>query len=284
MSSFSISLDSSWQQPEVLGLALDSVVPDDEAPVARPEAAQDLQREDANAQGSLFASGSEGKKRGRDTGPDQGALQREEDLEEDDGSEVDDVTFRNVGEAKHEQQQAMENLVLDSIVVDDDGNGDVGDGGKLPASKFRRLDSTIERVRRLLSDSAGGSTVVLEGPPGSGKSTVCRAALSLLGPNVVSVVLRGYLVGTTDASFKALLRALESEKQARNNTELRVFLHQRLVQLTALGKTTVVLLEQAEVFAKQSRQPLLYLLNDLLHDATVRIKLVLTTQGQGERG
>jgi hypothetical protein len=169
-------------------------------------------------------------------------------------------------------------LLLDSVVVDDDDDG----AHRERPAKYQRLESTVDRVRRLLSDEAGGSTVVLEGPPGCGKSTVCRLALARLGPSVLSVVLRGYLVGSTDASFKALLRGLESDKQARNNTELRIFLHQRLAELASMGILTVVLLEQAEIFAKQPKQPLLYLLNDLLHDATVKIKLVLTTQGQGE--
>lgn len=209
----------------------------------------------------------------------------EEDEEDD---ENDDVMFVTLSRAARPQEQAVSARLAATVDVDEmeedkggkEGMADNNRMDDVETASFRRLRPTVERLKQLLMDEAGGA-VLVEGPVGCGKSTACRMALQELDPTkVLTVTLRGYLSGgVIDTSLKSLLIGVGGVPGNQNET--RVYLKRRLVALATEGKLVIIFLEQAEVFAKQPRQPLLYLLNDLMHEPSVRIKLLLSTQGQG---
>lgn len=217
----------------------------------------------------------------------------EEEEEEDDDENDDDVMFRTLLAVPSSSLVVSARLCSVStldvednhhLLDDDDGGGGRDEFKRMEELAYRRLRPTVDRLKLLLIDEAGGA-VLVEGPAGCGKSTACRLALQELeSSNVVCVTLRGYLSAHVDICLRSLLKGLggaENGESGRNQSETRLHLHRRLVTLASEGKLVVIFLEQAEVFAKEPRQPLLYLLNDLTHEPSVRIKLLLSTQGQG---
>lgn len=146
----------------------------------------------------------------------------------------------------------------------------------------------VDTIARAVSSGAARS-VVIEGPAGSGKSTavslaVARAAQEK-GGAIKTITLRGCVLQTQEQAFRALAQQLSSENEAaddrrRNAVEARTHIHDLLEEQRDKGMLTVVVLEQAEVFALQPRQELLYMLSDMSQDASFRVTVLMVTQQQ----
>jgi len=164
---------------------------------------------------------------------------------------------------------------------------------ELHGLKMQSLQLT-QMLRRTIEDGEN-SLVLIEGRRGSGKSILTRHVLEKFqkeNKKVVVVGVNGYSFTSDHAALKHLNERIANsflqeeeglEKNRVSNTVAANIVNQQFFQRTLQdlyreGATVVIVLEQFEAFARQSRQSMLYNILDLTQHQDTRMAVICITR------
>ena len=164
---------------------------------------------------------------------------------------------------------------------------------ELHGLEMQALELT-QMLSRTIEDGEN-SLVLVEGRRGSGKSILTRHVLDKLQKNnekMVVVDVNGYNFTTDHAALKHLNERIANsmlaeteglEKNRVSNTVAANIVNQQFFQRTLQdlyreGATVIIVLEQFEAFARQSRQSMLYNILDLTQHQDTRMAVICITR------